>query len=55
MLKLDIYKLIIYNKLKKRFEFVLLCDKSGKYGKKLNLKLFIDIISIKSGLEFKSN
>lgn len=37
MIKLDIHNLIIYSKLKKRFEFVLLCDKSGKYGKKLNL------------------
>jgi hypothetical protein len=27
----------------------MLCDKSGKYGKKLNLKLFKDIINIKMG------
>lgn len=40
MIKLDVFKIIIFNKLKKRFEFILLCDKSGKFGKKLNLKLF---------------
>lgn len=50
MLKLDIYNLIIYNKLKKRFEFILLCDKSGKYGKKLNIKLLKDIIQVKTGM-----
>lgn len=37
MIKLDIFKIIIYNKLKRRFEFILACDKSGKYGKKFNL------------------
>ena len=49
MIKLDLFNIIIYNKAKRRFEFILLCDKSGKYGKKLNLKLFKDIIAIKTG------
>ncbi len=49
MIKLDLFNLIIFNKLKKRFEFILYCDKTGKYGKKLNLDLFKEIIKVKTG------
>ncbi len=47
---MNIFKDIIYNKIKNRFECVFLCDKTGKYGKKLNYKLFKDIIHIKCGV-----
>lgn len=46
MIRLDLIDKVVYNRSKNRFEFILLCDKTGNYGKKLNLKLLHDIIAV---------